>query len=27
VLMDGGVMLASHALNVVDCLSCLVHCD
>lgn len=27
VLVDGGVMLASHALNVVDCLSCLVHYD
>lgn len=27
VLMDSGVMLASHALNVVNSLSCLVHCD
>jgi hypothetical protein len=27
VLMDGGVMLASHALNVVNSLSCLLHCE
>lgn len=27
VLMDGGVMFTRHALNVVNCLSCLVHFD